>query len=106
MDMVKAESQLKSVSFAIPEESLIDRLNLQDTQERQCSKILSETPWFSFVIPDISDLTGRLSFSRKDPLHIFVNFAPCFVDSFTRRLAISTSVTRGASYSTGAGLDR
>jgi hypothetical protein len=51
-------------------------LNLQDAHERQRSKILSETPWFSSVIPDISDLT-----SAVDSTH-FLSVGDTFCTSF------------------------
>jgi hypothetical protein len=51
-------------------------LNLQDAQERQRSKILSETPWFSSVIDNISDLT-----SAVDSTH-FLSVGETFCTSF------------------------
>jgi hypothetical protein len=81
MDIVMAASQVAITDCKLVQSQrtpyVIDCLNLPDAQERRRSKILKETPWFSSVVPNISDLTSAvdsthfLSVRRYHPAHLF-----------------------------------
>jgi hypothetical protein len=68
---------------------VIDCLNLPDAQERQRSKILKETPWFSSVVPNISDLT-----SAVDSTH-FLSVGETLCTSFPTLIITPSILFRG-----------